>query len=309
MPATENTLNRKQLLANFVSGGMSGATTGAIVAVPEYTKVLFQSNRALTWRGFVKPEVMRTELPNMLRTIPSFSGIFGLTCAIEFSVNSYIGKEYGQNAGLAASAVSGATFLTAADHLMLRRHKGQGAVEVLKSFSKTPTRLFTGWTPMAAREACFIASVVVLGPGVGASLKGKYGSDNPTVRENYFWNFVGRLTTGFVTTLASQPFDSLARQMQIKYYENPARPVNVPELLRTMKLDKLFYRGAGPRLFLATVGGALAGNLYEFYSEMNKKWHPSLFSTQPALQRQKMAVANDAVQDNNMKNDAPGNRK
>ena len=133
MPVNKVALNKNQLFADFVSGGMSGATTGAIVAVPEYTKVLFQSNRSLTWRSLAKPSVMRAELPNMIKTIPSFSGIFGLTCAIEFSVNSHIATVHGQHVGLAASAISGATFLTAADHLMFRRHKGQGAREVLKA--------------------------------------------------------------------------------------------------------------------------------------------------------------------------------
>lgn len=282
-PRVEQPLqSEKSFSADFVSGGLSGVTTGAVVAMPEYTKVLFQSNPTLTWKEAVKPQFLRTEFPNMVKTIPSFSAVFGATCAIEFGVNARIGEYYGMPLGLAASAVSGATFLTAADHLLYRRHKGQSAGMVMDVLRKEPIKLFTGWTPMVAREGLFIGNVLALGPNVGKQLQAKFSRTDGSTDDEYFWNFAGRLTSGFATTIVSQPFDSLARQLQIQYFNQPAVPKTIPQLITMMKDQKLFYRGSSSRLFLATTGGALAGHFYDYYREKFKNWTPSLYGAKPA---------------------------
>lgn len=56
----------------------------------------------------------------MWKSIKPFSVIFSSVCAIEFSINERIRSHYGSIAGIASSAITGASFLTAADHIMFR---------------------------------------------------------------------------------------------------------------------------------------------------------------------------------------------
>ena len=123
--------------------------------------------------------------------------------------------------GVGASALTGAAFLTAADHIMFRkiRYQQQGMQTtffgtVKELYLIRPTAIWTGFTPMIAREAIFIESVMHLGPWLGQKLQGKN-------QNNIMWSSIGRLFTGIVTTLISQPFDSLARAMQKDLWKNP----------------------------------------------------------------------------------------
>jgi len=166
----------------------------------------------------------------MQRSIIPFSLIFGGVCAIEFSVNKRVGDMYGMYPGIAASAVTGASFLTAADHIMFRIENAKkdtgkqlGALNAIKAIcNRNILHLWAGFSPMIAREAIFITSVIYLGPLVGNQLR---NLSNSLYDDKIYWSSIGRVITGVTTTLISHPFDVLARKLQIERLENPtARP-------------------------------------------------------------------------------------
>lgn len=142
----------------------------------------------------------------MFSAILPFSTLFGLVCAVEFSVNERIRASYGAACGIAGSALTGATLLTAADHIMFRQQKGRGVMKSLRTLAGAP--LFTGFLPMTIRESIFILSVIHLGPGLGRILNGKKSQEPSALKE-----FQGRAIMGAITTFSSQPFDVLARHL------------------------------------------------------------------------------------------------
>jgi len=128
--------------------------------------------------------------------------------------------------------------------------------------------IWTGFTPMIAREAIFITSVMHLGPSLGKILQGN-SNENPL-----FWSSIGRVITGIITTLISQPFDMLARVMQITLYENPNQKPRILNCLQkvhkqyknnTNKFSHPLFRGAIPRMGLATFGGTVAGGFFDYF--------------------------------------------
>jgi hypothetical protein len=142
----------------------------------------------------------------MLRAIVPFSTLFGVVCAVEFSVNERIRSRYGDAWGIVGSALTGATLLTAADHIMFRQQKQLGVLRSLRTLAGAP--LFTGFLPMAVRESIFILSVIHLGPGLGRILNGKEQKEPSALKD-----FEGRVIMGAITTFFSQPFDVLARHL------------------------------------------------------------------------------------------------
>ena len=135
----------------------------------------------------------------MLKATPPFAMSFAAVCALEFSVNDRIKTYHGVLAGICASALTGAGFLTAADHLMFRRHRGESLWGALNSlYSVRPSSLWTGFTPMVGREAIFISSVMYLGPALGKLMNG--GNSN---NDSLLWNSLGRVITGVITTFIS----------------------------------------------------------------------------------------------------------
>ncbi len=262
-------LKQKPFTADFIGGGMAGAFTGMIVAPVEALKIEFQRRPELGARAIMQDSATHQ---NMLKAIPPFSVIFSAVCALEFSVNERIKHNYGQLAGVAASALTGSGFLTVADHLMFRRQHGENAVTALKNLTKVRlTAPWTGFTPMAAREAIFITSVMYLGPTLGKKLQS--GSE----QNSLYWNSVGRLITGVTTTMLSQPFDVMAREMQIQLHQNPdkntsllsaynsirSKLVNGSHVESVKQLKHPLFLGAVPRMGLATFGGVLAGGFFQ----------------------------------------------
>lgn len=253
----------KDLRSDFLSGAKAGFLSGILVAPWEYLKVSVQANskqRALYTllnRGMPK---------KLIKVVPPFSLNFGAVCALEFSVNDYIKNQLGLVPGLVSSALTGALFLTAADHLMFRQDKNHSVSNALKELAGK--KLFTGLTPMIARESMFILSVLYIGPYIGSLL------NNSDSEEKAYWqDFAGRLTSGVVTTLLSQPFDSLARELQKLELEK--KPTKILDCLKNLqaqhtKENKSFYqhallRGAIPRMVLASFGGALAGGFFDYF--------------------------------------------
>ena len=107
---------------DFICGAGAGGITGVMVAPLEYVKVVCQTTKEHDLRSDLMSSSTHRK---MIRAIPPFALSFSAVCAIEFSVNDRIKTYHGVAAGISASALSGAAFLTAADHLMFRRHKGE----------------------------------------------------------------------------------------------------------------------------------------------------------------------------------------
>jgi hypothetical protein len=265
----KNQIEHDKILIDFVSGMSAGFAAGIIVAPAEYIKVLLQTT---VRKEFNKMLTSSQTYKNMMRSVLPFSFIFSNVCAVEFSVNRRLEEDYGRAVGVVASASTGAIFLTAADHLMFRRQKsGESILLTLSKLFKINNRvLWTGFVPMLGREAIFITSVMHLGPWVGKKLQ----EDN---RESLFWNSVGRFATGAITTIISQPFDVLARRMQLKLYQAPNEKPSIIACLKKAQeefscnhqkqsiMKHPLLCGAIPRTGLATTGGVLAGGFFDYF--------------------------------------------
>jgi hypothetical protein len=262
-----------KIKADMNCGALAGFFSGIIVAPVELLKIDLQNNKFQQFQkgskllAMVKSQATHQNMKKVLKFFP-FS--FAAVCGLEFSVNRRI-SEYGRLSGIAASAVTGAIFLTAADHLMMRQVEGQSFREASTSLFKIrKTALWTGFSPMVVREAIFITSVMHLGPHVGEKLSQISGQVN-----SLLWTSIGRGITGVVTTLLSHPFDSLAREMQKGLFESNST-LSIYQCLERMHnefkaqnyaMPHPLFRGAIPRMWLATVGGVLAGGFFEKFRE------------------------------------------
>jgi hypothetical protein len=112
-----------------------------------------------------------------------------------------------------------------------------------------------------------------LGPWLGKKMHG-------SSEDSIMWNSIGRFITGVITTLLSQPFDTLARQMQKSFKENPMEQPRLLNSIRdihseylnnrnsTYKYSYPAFNGAVPRIGLATFGGVIASGIFD-YIKMN----------------------------------------
>jgi hypothetical protein len=290
------TLSDRPFSADVVSGGAAGFFSGGIIAPVEYSKVLLQTVPRSQWSNILHNP---TTYKNMLKSVMPFSVFFGTVCAVEFSINKRIGDQCGEVAGIGASAITGTIGLTASDHLMFRRQRGQSTTAALKQLCKYKvTALWTGFTPMLGREAIFITSVMHLGPWVGNKLQGE------KKEKSIFWSSVGRTITGVGTTLISQPFDVLARDMQLRLYSSPSITPRFSDSVREMHAETKsvirqgeytktpLFRGSLPRMGLAVVGGVLAGGIYDHFRHNligdNEPAKSAVNDTQPSKIKNKM---------------------
>jgi hypothetical protein len=220
-----------KIKADMICGALAGFFSGIIVAPIELLKVNLQINKLQhVQQGSKLLAIAKSQAThqNMKKVLKFFPFSFAAVCGLEFSVNRRI-SEYGRLSGIAASAVTGAFFLTAADHLMMRQVEGQSFKEASTSlFRIKKTALWTGFSPMVVREAIFIYSVMHAGPLVGKKLSQISGQDN-----SLLWTSIGRGITGVVTTLLSHPFDSLAREKQKGLSESNST-LSIYECLRRM---------------------------------------------------------------------------
>lgn len=239
------------------AGGLAGFSTGLLVGPAEGLKV-WQQVTPSGERRYFSPELLR----QLARVTLPFSAIFSVVCALEFSVNDSIGEHYGKVAGLSASAATGAGFLTAADHLMLRNMRAkESALQAIRNLHAIhPCALWTGFCPMVGREAIFMLSVTMAGPALAKLAQKDQAQQNPVL------TYAGRLASGVVTTVISQPLDSVARKMQMELVNDPSAKPLLLKTLRHCTLRQLM-QGAGPRVGLASVGGATVGFFYDLYSK------------------------------------------
>lgn len=270
----------RQFLINAFAGATAGAMTGSIVAIPEYIKVLQQAaalnNTKTPWNraGLIKHGAAA------VKTIPMFSSMFACVCALEFSTNAAIAEKYGKPAGLLASGVTGAFFLTIADHAMYIQHNTGSMRQAWHYAKRHPGNMMAGFEPMCARESLFIANVTLLGPYVGDQLQKMLRG--PKQESDWRFDFLGRLMFGGITTLISQPFDTLARIAQHEAKETGKRP-SITALLKNPKNRNvaMLYKGWFPRLVLAASGGALIGAAYDQAKPVIEEMADTMFPIKP----------------------------
>lgn len=254
---------------DFICGSLAGILTGVFVAPFEYLKVVRQIENIPLSRHLKSKEAY----VKMMKNIPQFSCILLVAFGLEFSINERIRINYGNLVGVAASAITGSGFLTAADHFILRREKGEITMNAFKNLTKIKfNSIWTGFTPMIGREAIFITSVMHLGPWVGKKLN-KSSDESISIK----WNSIGRIITGSFLTILSQPFDSLARRMQLNLYNNPNQKSTIFNCLREMqneykssnsRFSHPLFKGSVPRMAVAAFGGVYAGGFYEMFKRM-----------------------------------------
>ncbi len=260
---------------NFFSGAVAGSVTGTCIGPMEALKVKFQTQGPPPIKDYISISLYR----QLMKMTPPLIYCFGATCALEFSVNENVRDKFGPWAGITSSALTGATLLTASDHLMFLSVNGGNLKKSMRFFYKIGySKLFTGLSAMCLREAWFVAGVMYLGPALGEKLHA-YSGEEKNLSNEIKWNAAGTMSAGFVTTFFSQPCDSLAREMQKQVEINPAAS---PRLFSTFKncSVKQLFRGAVPRLGLSTVGGALAGTLFKLVKE--NIWSEQKNNSEPA---------------------------
>lgn len=259
-------------IKDFYHGGIAGIVAGAVVGPIEYMKVMRQTTEPELWRGKMKqPETYIKMGKNLI----TFSPIFGSVCAVEFSINERVKKNYGNIAGIVASSFTGSFFLTPADHLMFRADKGQKTWNAVKQMLTVSKRApWTGFTTMIGRESIFIASVLHLGPATGEYLRMLAGEPEETSLK---WSSYGRMLAGIPTSILSQPLDVITRKMQLQLYSNPTVTPKFQESFRMLAADYKesaskfkhpLFRGILFRMPLATMGGVIAGGLFEYFSKL-----------------------------------------
>ncbi|MCX7125167.1 MAG: hypothetical protein NTU49_05325 [Gammaproteobacteria bacterium] len=254
---------KNENLENAKYGFASGAITGALIAPFERAKVIHQVNSTLRYRDLLRPKYYAA----YLKAMPTFALLFGTTCAIEFSTNEEVKKNFGESAGLFAAACGGAVFLTLADRMMYAHERGVSYPNSVRNLGSDPRAMLTGFSPMLIREGCFGLSVFIFGPMLGDYLKKQRGEKQLFANKNFdvlFWIFAGTFLSGLMTTTASQSFDSITRQMQKVSHESEG--AISPGFLHEAKQMsfKQLYRGYQPRLMLATLGGATVGTLFKY---------------------------------------------
>lgn len=268
MSRQDSTKKRNVHLENLTYGFATGFIVGAGISSFELAKVAMQSDKNIRLSSMLSPKFIQNNWKDFVHTAPVFATFFGGACAIEFSVNSAVSERHGANYGLCASAFSGAAFLTPAEYLMYRKTQHVGYWDSIRYFGQRKfSGAFTGFTPMVCREFLFGLSVLCTGPFLGSNFKKQItNSNNPSLDLSF--HFMGIFLSALVTTSISQPFDCLARQMQIIVYKNNGEiSSRFVDVARDNLNFKTLYRGFVPRLALASVGAASIGTLFRFFKE------------------------------------------
>ena len=291
--------------ADFIAGGIAGASAGVLVAPLEVLKVHQQALPHTSTTGNLTRYFSVKSLPsaikgipsavqnyftpelrwNMIKAIPNFSMMFAGVCALEFSVNASVKERYGNIAGFTASAVTGAAFLSCADQFLYRRHLGQSPSDAFKDIRQYGIgRLFTGFQPMFGREFCFVTSMLGVGPAIAKQLHNDEKT-SPTEIENW----AGQTIAGLTTNTISHPFDALTRKMQIAFQENPSKKQSFFKTAAdTLKNDRRFLsKGLAPRLALATYGQAVATAAFRAFRPKLETERNDLAATSTAVSLKK----------------------
>jgi len=247
-----------------VAGGIAGSVTAIWVTPLETWKVyaVVGPTRATV------PMVLAHVRENAFANLRSFIPIFGAVCALEFSVIKRVGERHGTVAGVASSAMTGALFLSCADHLLYLRTQGVTPRAAMRSVEIR--RWATGFTPMVMREGMWISSVTIFGPAFGRVLQRRCLLGANTTDETYA--FCGRVCVGIPSAVMSQWLDTAARMLQVANNVDRTRPASYGAAYAQLRalaqkhntsVWRAAFRGVVPRALLAATGGALAGGIYE----------------------------------------------
>ncbi len=181
-------------------------------------------------------------------------------------------KLYGNTTSLFCSALSGALFLTPAEHMMLYQHNNKSLAQTLNLLSGF--KLFRGFIPTVFRESMFILNVLYIGPHL-AKIFNQNKDENPDM----VLTFLGRISSGVATTLISQPFDCIARELQMRGLKG--KSVDALDCLKSMHREYKkqnqplwkhpLMKGSLPRIVLASYGGAIAGGLFEMFDKQSEQ--------------------------------------
>jgi hypothetical protein len=257
----------ESFLKDLKFGGIAGLMTGPLIAWLEVIKVNIQINK---YHKLNLSSCLKLTIEETLKMTPQFSMLFGMVCAIEFSVNQRIRFIYGDYPAILASAFTGSLFLTPAEHLMcISSIKKAKAMDSIKTVTNSGIlRLWTGMSSMFIRESFFIFNLFLAGKNIGKGLQKNFGND--TFESEEFWKAVGRTLCGLLTTTTSHPFDTLARKMQIIGLKNPKEKPRLVSVFRSTSSLELFS-GLAPRLIIANLGGVSAAYLFERFHYKSKK--------------------------------------
>lgn len=225
----------------------------------------------------MKDKAFRDQLKKGAKTFPPLVGLVG---AAEFACNDKIREQYGKIPGIAASAFSGAVFLTPADHFMVREKVfGQGFNEAFQ-FLRSQNAFFTGYLSIVLRETIFMTNLIYVGPMTGKILK-KISGNNEQESLDKTWNFIGRAVSGTIASLISHPFDVASREQQVIFGKTGSRVSFLRALadLHQSHLGKSFekhseflkthpwFKGGFYRMWLGSFGASVLGGSYEYFTQ------------------------------------------
>jgi len=152
--------------------------------------------------------VNKATIERMLTGIPSFSLLYGLGCAFQFTIQDYSREKFGVIPSLLASGFAGGTVWTLGDHLIMRYHRNKSLFNAFRGLNARC--IFTGFTPLMIRETIFCANVAYVGPATGQFLKRKLKNSKYS---DTTWDILGRLTSGIFLGLISHPLHVLGRTL------------------------------------------------------------------------------------------------
>lgn len=279
------------LMVDALIGAVVGFGVGALVSYSEELKITRQTYGSNSFSVL--------DLKKHIKSVPketvfSFATAFAGVCAIELSIiegmKKWAKKEYGEEnkskievISAFIAGVSGALWLTPADHILYRNVKyQQKPLQAIRYLSNIgPRAFFAGYTPMVAREFIFSLTHFLLAEYFAKYLYNKMNPDNPLSEkdsipkksENY--QTAGNMILGIPAALLTQPADSLTRFMQMQAARG--EPSNFKNaIVYSMKENgvktffegtKVIYRGTSARALLATVGGTLVNKSYKKLKE------------------------------------------
>lgn len=254
------------IATNVISGFLSGFLTGLIIGKTEGVKVKWETHGSPSFNAQWPRQVFKDLVSIKAGAIIPFSLNFGAVVALEASLIAGVEKNYGQEIAPVVAGISGAFWLTIADHIFYRReaHAEKATQALLALWRVRPTAILAGYVPMLGREIAFSATHFQISKYIGKMMYNAANTED-TLSENQIapktYQFVGSLLTGPLISLLTQPLDTGAREMQKQVSRNES-----PSLLNafsTLYKTNGLFRGAVPRMVLASIGGGLANTGFQ----------------------------------------------
>jgi hypothetical protein len=258
------------LTTNAMSGFFAGFLTGIPVTYLEKLKIGEQVNKKshnpnISTTQFIWNAWKEVKLGNII----NFSSLFGCVVALEYSVLNEVGKNYGPIAGVGASGLTGAIFLTPADHMLYRNEElKESPLQATRALSKVgPRAFYAGFVPMFGRETGFTFAHGHASKFFGMLLYNYLHPEKPLVElgevpENF--QAAGSLVSGPTFAFITQYLDVLTRHYQKMIvkgvpatFKNAHNNITAELKPGETPLDG-YIRGWKPRAVLCTFGGMTA---------------------------------------------------